>query len=301
MRKRTLFAVVAAGLLVVAVAAGEPPAPASFTDMTVASSRITTTSVDANGDTVTKTTIDGHFTSIANGVTGPFHTTIFRIAHAATGISDTTGVDFCTACVDTAGNAGTIANHLQGVTGGTTHTNLSEGSGGLVADRGTFTLASVMGVTTDSGVLAKSPCFGHHSGPLVVAAGDSECLARGSHQSGPVTVEPGGSFYANGAKISGPVTATSPAAVAICDTHVSGGLTISGATGPALVGEPATGDCSGNTIDGPVKITGNTFGTDFSGNSVSGPATLTGNTGGFVFGDLVANKVNGPVVTSGNV
>jgi hypothetical protein len=301
-KRALLLGVVAVALLSFATtAAGEPPATAVFTDMTTPGTSMTTTFTDANGDSVRQTTIDGHFTSVTNGVTGPFHTTIFRIAHAATGISDTTGVDYCSPCTDTVGNTGTIANHLLGVTGGTTHTNLAEGTDGLVADRGTFTLASVMGVTTDSGVLAKSACLGHHSGPLVVASGDSECLAPGSHQSGPVTVQAGAYFYSNGAQISGPVTATSPAAIAICGTHLSGGLTVSGATGPALIGEPATSDCTGNTIDGPVRISGDTEGTDFSGNSVSGPVTLTSNTGGFVFGDLVANSIHGPIATSGNV
>jgi hypothetical protein len=59
--------------------------PSVFTDVTDPATRVTTTFTDANGDVVTKTTIDGHFTSVTNGVTGPFHTTIFRIAHAATG------------------------------------------------------------------------------------------------------------------------------------------------------------------------------------------------------------------------
>jgi hypothetical protein len=157
--------------------------------MTIPASRVTTTFVDANGDTVTQTTIDGHFTSVANGVTGPFHTTIFRIAHAAAGVTDTTGVDFCTACTDAVGDTGTIANHLLGATGSTTHTDLGNATGTLAGDRGTFTLGSVAGVTTDSGVLAGSPCLtGAHVGALVVAPGDSECLGPGAVQTGPVTV-----------------------------------------------------------------------------------------------------------------
>jgi hypothetical protein len=282
-------------------AAAEPPTPSTFTDMTDPTSRVTTTFVDANGDTVTKTTIDGHFTSVVNGVTGPFHTTIFRIAHAATGKSDTTGVDYCTSCVDIAGNSGAIGNHLLGVTGGTTHTDLGNGTGTLVNDRGTFTLSNVMGVTTDSGVLAKSACVASHVGPLDIASGDSECLAPGAIQTGPVTVESGGHFYANGAVITGGITATSPAAISICGTSITGPVSITGAGAPVLIGEPATGDCGGNEIIGPVWITGDAVGTDFSGNTVIGPVTLTNNVGGFVFGDIAANTILGPVSTSGNV
>jgi hypothetical protein len=263
---------------------------------------VTTTFVDANGDTVTKTTIDGHFTNVANGLTGPFHTTIFRIAHAATGKSDTTGVDFCTACVDTVGNSGSIGNHLIGVTGSPTHTDLGNATGTLVNDRGTYTLAAAMGVVTDTGVLAKSPCIsGHHAGPLTVVSGDSQCLAPGAVQSGPVKVLNGGHFYSNGARITGPVKADMPGAISICGTRISGSLTVSGATAPVLIGEPATGDCPGNQITGPVTITGDTAGTDFSGNTVSGSATLTNNVGGFVFGDIAPNTITGTVTSTGNV
>jgi hypothetical protein len=93
MRALPLGALVVALLCWAAVAAGEPPATAVLTDMTTPGRNVTTTFTDANGDSVRKTTIDGHFTSVVNGVTGPFHTTTFRISHAATGINDTTGVD----------------------------------------------------------------------------------------------------------------------------------------------------------------------------------------------------------------
>ncbi len=304
MRKRRVLVLgaLALALALAAIATGEPPAPSVFTDVTDPATRVTTTFTDANGDLVTQTTIDGHFTSVTNGVTGPFHTTIFRIAHAASGKSDTTGVDFCTACVDALGSSGTIANHLIGVTGSPTHTDLGNATGTLASDRGTFTLASVMGVTTDTGVLANSPCIsGVHAGPLTVLSGDSECLAPGAVQSGPVRVESGGHFYSNGALIMGPVRADAPGAISICGTHVAGALTVSGATAPVLIGEPATGDCPGNQISGPVKITGDTQGTDFSGNTVDGPATLMNDSGGFVFGDLAPNTIQGLVTTTGNV
>jgi hypothetical protein len=142
---------------------------------------------------------------------------------------------------------------------------------------------------------------GHHAGALLVGSGDSVCLAPGAHQSGQVTIEAGGHFHSNGADISGGLTAASPAAISICGTRVSGDVSITGATAPVLIGEPATEDCDGNTIRGDVEIAGDTLGTDFSGNSVSGGATLTNNVGGFVFGDLAANSIQGAVVTSGNV
>ncbi len=183
MRKRRVLlpATVLVGFMLsfAALATGEPPAPASFTDMTVPTTRVTTTFTDANGDAVTKTTIDGHFTSVVNGVTGPFHTTIFRIAHAATGKSDTTGVDFAhVTCVVHGWEVTGIDVQTTGigVTGSVTHTDLvgqRQAGISLWNDRGTFTTGSPGdgGVTTDSGVLAKSLCISdNHHGPLVIAS-----------------------------------------------------------------------------------------------------------------------------------
>jgi hypothetical protein len=305
MRKRAplLAAFAVIGLVCwVAVAAAEPPTTSSSTDTVVPGTSHTTTFTDANGDAVTQSEVDFTWASIVNAFVGSGHAVILRITHASTGISDTTGVDGCTSCADTAGSSGAIYGHLLGATGSVTHRTAGNGTGGLVSDRGAYSRARVAGVTTDTGVLAKSPCIsGHHAGPLVVASGDSECLAKDAHQSGPVTVEPGAHFFSNGAFISGGVTATGPGAISICNTRIAGDLSISGATGPVLVGEPATGDCPGNQITGDVVITGDQAGTDFSGNTVSGDATLTGNVAGFVFGDLVANTIKGAVVAGSNV
>jgi hypothetical protein len=305
MRKRApLFAAFAVVGLVcwVAVAAAEPPATSISTDTIVPGTSHSSTFTDANGDTVTRTEVDATWASIANGIVGPVHAVMFRIAHASTGITDTTGVDGCTACTDSAGSSGAIYGHALGATGFTTHRTSGQGTAGLASDRGVYTRSRITGATLDTGVLAKSPCItGHHAGPLVVVSGDSECLGVGARQSGPVTVQPGAQFFSNGAAISGGVTATGPAVISICDTRIAGGLSISGAAGPVLVGEPASGDCPGNKIAGDVVITGDTQGTDFSGDTVSGHVTLTGNVGGFVFGDLAPNEINGAVVTGGNV
>ena len=83
--------------------------------------------------------------------------------------------------------------------------------------------------------------------------------------------------------------------------QITGPLSVSGSVGPALIGEPASGDCAGNTIHGPVSLTGNTTGLDFSGNTVNGPETVMNNTGGFVFGEFAPNTISGSVATGGNV
>src|SRR5262249_30668457 len=113
--------------------------------------------------------------------------------------------------------------------------------------------------------------------------------------------QPGAHFFSNGASISGGVTATSPAVISICDTRIAGGLSISGATGPVLVGEPASGDCPGNRITGAVAITGDTQGTDFSATTAPGEPTPRGAAGAFACGALVPTGTAGAVAGGGTV
>src|SRR5262245_35494899 len=297
----------AALVLWVAGAAATPPGDvASFSDTTIASTRVVTQlGTNDEGTVLTKTTIDGSFGNLAGtlgSLTGPFHTTVLSARHT-NGITDTSGVDYCLACVDLAGHSGEIANHLIGVTGGTTHSVTGPGTAGLSDTRGTFTFVRIGTQLTDQGFLATSPpCLtGTHDGPLTAGAGESLCLGPGATVTGPVTVSDGGTLHARGASISGPVRVSDASAVAICGTEIEGPLSVSGSVGPALIGEPASGDCAGNEFDGPVRLTGNTTGLDFSGNTVSGRLVATDNVGGFMFGEFAPNAVSGPVTASGNV
>jgi hypothetical protein len=304
MTKRSLAAALigAAAFCAAAWAVATPPGmPATFTDVTDPATRhVTTLSPEPDGSTRTVTTVDGNF----NGaMTGPFHTTILRVAHP-TGIADTSGVDWCDPCKDLNGNTGGIGNHLIGATGAPTNTDLGNGTGGLLSDRGTFTLTRPAGQPlTDVGFLNLAPpCLtGHVKGHLVVASGQSVCLAPGTKVSGGIAVAPGGELFARGAEINGGVDAANPAAISICGTTITGGLSVSNAQDPVLLGEPASGDCPGNDIKGSVTLTSNGNGTDFSGNTVSEDVTATGNTGGFMFGDFAPNEIKGTVVVSGNV
>jgi len=111
---------------------------------------------------------------------------------------------------------------------------------------------------------------------------------------GPVTVSAGGALWVSGGSITGPLRSTGPLALTLCDATVSGPVTISGTTGPVLIGGT---DCSGNNITGPVTITGNTGGVSFSGNTVTGPLAITNNSGGFLYS---GNNVRGPATVHGN-
>ena len=286
-----------------AVALAVPGSPADFTDMTTPGTNHTMTLPTLpDGTTRVVSTVDGNFNGVLNAnITGSFHTTILRATR--NGISDTSGVDFCT-CGDDNGNSGQIANHLLGVTGGTTHTVTGVGLGGLSNDRGTFTLVrqGTPPVLHDIGFFSTSPdCVtGRVNGPQKGGADDSLCFGPGAVVNGPVTVSGGGQLFARGATFHGPVRVSAASAVSICGTTISGGLTITGSTGPTLVGEPASFDCDGNTIRGSVELTDDTVGLDFSGNTVTEDVLATGNTGGFMFGQFAPNTIGGSVLTGNN-
>jgi hypothetical protein len=139
---------------------------------------------------------------------------------------------------------------------------------------------------------------GTATGKLTVAAGDSVCLAPGARVTGPVTVNPGGTLYADGATFTGPVRATGAGVVSLCGSTVTGPLTLTDGTGLVLIGgDAATGTCAGNTITGPVSITGNTASVEFNNNHVTGPLTITGNTGALPPSDTGSVHVTGNTVT----
>jgi hypothetical protein len=142
---------------------------------------------------------------------------------------------------------------------------------------------------------------GKLSGKLTVGAGESVCLDPGARMSGPVTVNAGGTLYADGATFSGPLNAAGAGVVSLCGSTVTGPITISDSTGLVLIGgDAATGPCAPNTITGPVRLTNNKAGVELNGNRVSGPLTITGTTGSLPPPDpgsvhATGNNVTGPV------
>ena len=109
---------------------------------------------------------------------------------------------------------------------------------------------------------------------------------------------PGGALDIEGGKLTGPITATSASAVRICGTTSTGPLTISGSTGPVLIGGPtANGPCAATMITGPATLTGNTAGVQIVGASVIGPLRVTNNNGGTT---VTGNTVIGPLTVTGN-
>jgi hypothetical protein len=236
----------------------------------------------------------------------------------ASGIRTQAGLDGCTpdcTAVDPSGvkRTGTIDMHWFAArgTGPGSHQQVAillHGTGGLANLRGVLQHPAGKYVGT---IHWDAPCIsGHRAGPLTVAAGQSVCVSPGATISGPVSVGTDGELYADDASFDGPLRSDGASTIALCGDTVSGPVTIAHTTGPILIGEPATGDCAGNTIAGPVRLEDNGCATcgggadsgaiDFSGNTVGGPLRVTGNVGTFILGYFAPNTVSGPVTNSGN-
>ena len=198
----------------------------------------------------------------------------------------------------------------SGVTGAASCSTLAmqfspNGTYAIVCTAGTLAAANYAFATFVPGTLTVAPsssCLtGSLVGPLVVAAGRAVCLGAGARQTGPVTVQRGGSLDLEGASVTGPIGATGAAVIRICGATMTGPLSANGGTGLVLVGgDAATGPCAGNRIVGPVSLGGNTAGVELNGNAVTGPVTISGTTGTLPPPDpgsvhAAGNTVVGPV------
>lgn len=140
------------------------------------------------------------------------------------------------------------------------------------------------------------PCLsGPVPGGVKLGSGQSACLA-GAQVSGPVTVGSGGSLLARNSTINGPLRVNAPSAVHVCGSQVLGPLSVDASSGPVVVGDGGT--CAGNTIGGPVTLTGDTGGVSLVGNTLGGPVTLSGDDGGETVG---GNSIAGPLRCNGDL
>lgn len=151
--------------------------------------------------------------------------------------------------------------------------------------------------------------------PLAIGSGVT-CLNQATI-SGPIAIPAGAVLSIQGSTLDGPLYVHKPARLAVCGTTINGPTSVTGATGPVVLGGargtpcPAdtitglvtfSGDAggatlSGATISGPVHVAGNTGPVNVSANTVGGPVSVTGNTGGTV---VAGNSVSGSLSCSGN-
>ena len=158
-------------------------------------------------------------------------------------------------------------------------------------------------VTGTLTVTATTSVTGTHTGSLTIGAGQVLYLGPSAQVTGPLTVAAGGMVDVEGGTITGPVR-VSGATIRICGAHITGPLTITSSTSIVVIGDDdGPAPCAGNTITGPVSLTGNSAGVEFDDNTVTGPVTISGTTGtlpapdsGSV--DATGNHISGPTKIS---
>jgi len=116
-------------------------------------------------------------------------------------------------------------------------------------------------------------CYSGGSGPLNVGAGQTVCVT--GSRVGTITVSPGGALTLLGAHITGGVVTTGAVSVTICDSTISGAVSVTGSTGPVVLGDPTA--CGGNAFSGGLTLALNSGGVVVGGHNVHGALAGTGN------------------------
>ncbi|MGB3444090.1 MAG: ExeM/NucH family extracellular endonuclease [Actinophytocola sp.] len=107
---------------------------------------------------------------------------------------------------------------------------------------------------------------------------------------GPVTVKPGASLIVDGGLIAGSVTATRPDVFEVHGTQVFGLVTVTGATGPAVLDQAK--------ITGTATLVTNRAGVRVDTSTITGPVSLIGNTGGPAV--VAGNRMTGLLACAAN-
>jgi hypothetical protein len=128
---------------------------------------------------------------------------------------------------------------------------------------------------------------GNHSS-LTVTSGTT-CLSN-AHISGGISVAKGAVLDLENSTVTGSITANKPAGFRMCGS-TTGGVSVSGATGFVLIGDPAN-NCPANTITAGLTVANNTAGLVVIGNTIAASITAYGNSG--------TSPLGQPVTISGN-
>lgn len=122
-------------------------------------------------------------------------------------------------------------------------------------------------------------CITGSQSSLTVSAGQVDCVAGTGKVTGGITVASGGGLVLDpGATVTGGIKENSGATEnLLCGASVTGGLTISGSSGPVVLGNGNY--CDGDSITGGVILTSNTGGIEVVNNRITGGLTVTGNSG----------------------
>ncbi|HWH10389.1 MAG TPA: hypothetical protein VG165_04625, partial [Solirubrobacteraceae bacterium] len=122
-------------------------------------------------------------------------------------------------------------------------------------------------ITTPGVFVCTTTITGSHTGTLTVASG-ATCLI-GALLNGSIDVRPGAALHVTSSTILGSIVADAPSSIQLCRAHVQSSVSVSGATGSVIIGDPLD-QCTGNYIGGSLTLDNNAHGVKVGGNQVNG-------------------------------
>ncbi|MBV8979900.1 MAG: Ig-like domain repeat protein [Acidimicrobiia bacterium] len=122
-------------------------------------------------------------------------------------------------------------------------------------------------------------------------------LISGANVTGSITIGAGASVAIVNSTFAHNITANKGGAFSLCGTTVRGAVSVSGATGFVVIGDPGDDGCAANTLMANLTLQQNTAGVEVSNNTrITGPVSLTGNAGG-TGPDDASPEVEGNTIT----
>ena len=113
-------------------------------------------------------------------------------------------------------------------------------------------------------------------GTVIISRGTT-CIID-AQISGSVVVNKPGAVIVRDSSVTGSITESLSSGTQICGTTVGGSVSVAGATGFVLIGDPGNG-CYANTVTGSIVVTNNHNGLVVVGNTVGGSVVSSGNSG----------------------
>jgi hypothetical protein len=134
------------------------------------------------------------------------------------------------------------------------------------------------------------------SGSVKGTSSGSTCVI-GIDVGGSVIIGSGEKVFISNSMIGGAVTADSPSLFGLCGSSVAGTVTVRGATGFVVIGDPNDDGCIGNFINGGVVIQSSNGDAEVWSNSINGSLVLHGVSGIGPFPDDTRAEVADNFVT----